>query len=136
MNPVSRDMADILEDNDVGTLGPGSGWRIFIGTEPVEGHQVITLYDHEGVGEQIVSGQVNESARLQIRVRGLDYSSTYAKIEEVKDILQGLFLGGRYVLSDVTYFGCRAYGTPFFLGRDDRERYTWSFNCDVCREKT
>lgn len=107
-------------------------WTVFIGSEPAEPANTITIYDQEGELLQSHNRTLWETPRVQIRIRGLHYETTYAKMIAVqKDlILHEPFTDGVY-----RYEGFVMFGTPYNLGQDEQRRFVWSLNFRAHRKE-
>jgi len=84
MNPVTVDIKDLLVEKSIGEWGTikESVWGIFIGKEPDNPTNTITLYDTPGVvGKQFDNKRHFFHSAFQIRVRSIDYLDSYAKAQ-------------------------------------------------------
>lgn len=90
MNPVSKDMKDLLVSKGIGVAGPGANdkWGISIAEEPAEKGNQITVYDVPGTSDKSMTGDspLFHSA-FQIRVRAKKYVKCYEKCEECRTTL-------------------------------------------------
>lgn len=107
-------------------------WTVFVGHEPNAPANAITVYDQEGIDTRAHTGEVWENPRIQIRIRGLDYETTYQKMKEIGRFL--MFLTP-YDDSGHRYQGCVRFGSPYYLGFDEQRRVTWSMNFEVHRSE-
>jgi len=130
-NPASKDLLDLLDNAGVGTPGASSGWGLFIGEEPAEPDQAITLYDTSG-GEPNAKWLLDEP-HVQCRIRGArhDYPGAHSKAQEVMDTLLGL---PQQTQGGTVYVGIWALNSPFFLESDDNRRAIFTVNFRIVRE--
>lgn len=144
MNAVSVDVATILEDEGIGTIGAATGWSINIGTEPeyrpsVSPHTTITVYDTGGSLDSYLTQSVNPVAQntFQIRVRSKSYTTGYTKILQIIQLLEPYPVytetGGTY---DVKYYSFTRVGDIFSLGLDDNKRQIWVVNFRTTRHES
>jgi len=98
-NVPTVDVKDLLVAAGIGAFGGTADWAIYIGNEPDEPNNVITLFDTPGPASN-PKFRLDEP-RFQIRVRSHNYNTGHLKAEEVKAQLLGLpsqtFNGTRYV---------------------------------------
>lgn len=130
-NAPSEDLKDLLVSAGAGTFAATSGWGIYLGSEPTEPHQVLTLYDTSG-GEPNPKFLLDQP-HVQVRVRGNpnDQPGTYTKAREVLDTLLGL---PRQSVNGTVYVGIWALNDPFLLEYDDNRRPVYTVNFRMWRE--
>lgn len=126
MNPISADIATILDDNGVGTAGQD----IFAGPERDVDDVVISVLE---TGGEANPKWLRDNTQIQTRIKGLrnDYYSAVSKAQEVKDTLLGVYplvIGGthyvRFIIqSDISY-----------VGQDENQRPYLTINWIVTRE--
>jgi len=129
MNSVASDTRSILLDSGYDESGT---WTIFVGHEPAKPDRTITIYDQEGQLTQSHNRTLWHTDRIQIRVRGLTYDETYAKMLSVQKYL---ILKEPFQYEGSDYKGYVSFGTPYYLGLDEQKRMTWSLNFGVHREE-
>ena len=88
-NPVSVDIKTFLERCDVGEFAGSEdvSWATYIGQQPEQPDNVITIYDQGGNRFNTISGCVSEDVIFAIRVRCTDYLEGYAKAQQVAKVL-------------------------------------------------
>jgi hypothetical protein len=85
---LSHSPADILRyalvSLGLGTLAPTTPWPVFAGQEPSAPDNCITVYDVAGTDSGYVQqGERQEQHGWQVRVRGQDHATGYAKARAV-----------------------------------------------------
>jgi hypothetical protein len=149
MNPPTIDIRDVLESEGIGVFGAEKGWAIFIGREPDQPTNVITLFDTGGGSPQIpMDSTVTkdgssdkhrkgfvEFANVQIRVRSKEYISVYAKVEQIRKALanRGVFFS---LDNSAKYLNIEMQSDPLYVGEDDKRRQIFSLNIVATREPT
>lgn len=137
MNPVSKDIMDLLVAESLGQDAGTADWAIYRSEEPDTPDKVITIYDTGGPKpwyymDATIAAPMYPS--FQVRVRGQDYTEVYTKIEAIRDYLNsvtGWFVG----VGDST-----EYGRPFqtseilSLGKDESGRSRLTVNFRVIRQ--
>lgn len=129
MNACSLDIRSLLISQEFDEDGD---WTIVVGMEQDKPNNMITVFDREGEVLQDHNRNLWRDERIQILIRGLNYDDTYAKMIAIQKYL--------ILLSAFEYEGCSykafvSFGSPYFLGADDRRRFTWSMNFRVFREE-
>lgn len=133
-NAPSRDMKDLLVAASVGVFGvnpDADGWSIFIGNEPDEPDNTITIYDTPGEAPHPKFRL--DYPRFQVRVRCRTYDAGWLKIEEVKSALLGL---PSQTINGTIYEGIWAVTESAFLLRDGRNRSVFTSTWRIIREPT
>jgi hypothetical protein len=89
MQATSFDIKDMLEAESA--LGLDFATDLFIGKEPAEPKDCVTIYDYAGYPPYLgLGGEVGyEYPSIQIRVRNHKYEDGWDKINEIKDALHG-----------------------------------------------
>lgn len=127
MNPTSVDIKDLLVQAGVGVFSTD----LFIGREPAQPSNCITVYDTGG-GAQNPRFAIDE-ANIQVRARNIGYTDGYGKLEQVKKALEGL---PQTTVNNATYIGIWASTNIAFLKYDEQERAMFSINFRVQRQPT
>lgn len=105
-----------LAANSVGTVGS----TIFLGDMPEMPNDLIALFEYAGdPPDDTHDGKHYENPGLQVRVRGVSYSTVRAKIADIENLLHTL--ANRH-LSGTRYLFIRAVQSPFPIGRDQQKR--------------
>jgi hypothetical protein len=137
----ATDVATLFSETGVGTLYPGvgiGGTKIYIGTmldnPSLYKSTVVSLYDSTGTSRQLLNGLFEEDQTVDVRVRGLDYTTTRAKCEEMINRLRDWSKVGGFDYEGSHYLGFTSIALPTNLGVDDRERNLWTFSFTSKRE--
>ena len=125
-NPVSVDIKNILETCECAIFAGGEdvSWASYIGQQPTQPDNVITIYDMGGTRFNTISKCVSEDISFAIRVRGTDYLEAYQKAQEVAAALN---LVSRFEVSNegnfhTTYQDIRQDTLPAIELYDDENR--------------
>lgn len=113
--PITLDMRQLLINASIGSNG--GNWPIFIGSEPADPANCITLYDV--AGEAPNPKWLLDFPRFQVRVRSNGYLDGFTKAEEIRDALLGL---PSQTIGDIRYDGIYVVTDTFFLMADGRQR--------------
>lgn len=121
MNPFSVDAKDMLEAESA--LDLTFGTNLFIGTEPVEPDNVVTLYDTYGWAPDPKFDYENPT--LQVRVRDRDYATGWGVAHDIK-----MSLHNRYeeTWTSTRYLAIFGTSDVFFIGRDEHDRFLFTVN--------
>lgn len=115
--PLTMHIKDLLETASVVT----SSWPIFIGSEPDNPNECITLYDTPGSSPN--PKFLLDYPRFLARVRSLSYEQGFAKAQELKEALLGLpsqdhdgiRLVGIWVVTDTHFLKADERGRSIFV---------------------
>ena len=121
---MAKDIAEYLEDATIGTVGSS----IFVGMMPDTANNVIAVYEYGGNPPEVV-GDI-ENPRLTIRVRNSTYANGLAK---ARDVLNALHTVNNTTIEGHSYLYIRAVGSVNSLGRDAKDRYTFSLDFIVSK---
>jgi len=130
MNPVSRDIATILEAEP--TLGLVFADNLFVGREPATPINVVTIFDTPGAGPLLTlegkGGSNYFYPSIQIRVRSDNYPDGWRWINNIKDVLHGV--NGKTVNGTI-YHLIRCATSSFLLDWDEmgHPRFVCNFDC-------
>ena len=135
MNAHTKDIGDqiLSESNLVSGFGGKDDWALYIGTLPHLPNRVVCLIDSPGMVDQFLD--VDHTFRregLQVKIRGEGYEETVGKVLEIEDFLISKL---SFVTGGVHYLGIVAYGSPLYLGQDERGRHGFSSNFVVMRQQ-
>lgn len=125
MNPVSVDIATLLVNGGLGTLGQD----IFIGTEPADVRECLTIYDTGGANQNPKFAL--DEATFQVRCKSANYLTGYEQLSQVKFIVEGR---QPEVINDTKYLGFWTTSNIVFMARDGRCNFIWVVNFRVTRE--
>jgi len=92
VNSPATDLAKLLEAHGLGsmglgTTGPGAGTGIFVGDEPPEPSESITLYSAGGTVEDTLTCEAIDSFRVQVRCRARSYQAAWDMALSVEAVL-------------------------------------------------
>lgn len=114
---ITEDVRDILDAANI-VVWQGSGpWPLFIGSEPSDPNDCVTLYDIPG--EAPNPKWLLDFPRFMVRVRSGSYLNGFNKTEEIKDALLGL---PSQTIGDIRYDGVWVVVDTHFLMSDTRGR--------------
>ncbi len=125
------DLGTLLVLSGVGTLYPGG--NIVLGELPSDPAEVLSLVETPGIGGEKVMedpGTSYEFPRAQLTARGADYPSGRALIGSAWTALNGIVntpIGGSQ------YLKVEPLQSPFFLKRDENDRYIFAFNVEAMK---
>jgi len=128
INPPTVDLRPLLAPS-IGAIGGVADWAIYIGKEPSEPVNVITLYDTPG-GAPNPKWLVDEP-RFQVRVRAVDYAIGWSKANAVRDLLLGL---PSQTINGTRYVGVYVVIDTGFLMQDEAKRSIFVSTWRVIRE--
>lgn len=126
MNSPAKDVADHLDDLDLGIVGS----TIFVAEEPATPNNVITVYDTGGSGDVYQDIELFQPT-IQVRVRNLSYPVGYSLIEDIRD---SLVLPEAFEINSHHYIGAWLQGDIFSLGKDQNNRYIFTVNFRLERQ--
>ena len=108
-----------MKDGGIGSWQgvPSSAWPIFIGNEPSDPNDCITLYDTPGLAPN--PKFLLDFPRFMVRVRSKDYVEGFNKAEQIKDALLGL---PSQTIGDIRYDGIWVVVDTHLLMTDNRNR--------------
>lgn len=129
MNASSVDIVAILEAES--SLGLTLKTNLFVGREPTEPVDCVTIFDTEGEPPQLnLTDQGYEFPSVQIRVRSSAYATGWSMIEAIKNRLHGLSQETwNSTLYSVIYCG----SGPALLDWDDNSRARFICNFKIQR---
>jgi len=134
MNPTTVDIRDILIG--VSSLGLTFVTNLFIGRQPAEPDQCVTLYDTSaGIPEKTLheeSVSLYEYPSVQVRVRDNNYLDAY---DLAYSIYFQLHNSAPQTINDTLYSSIQAIQTPTFLTWDSKDRAQFIFNIKTIRRK-
>lgn len=121
MNPFSVDAKDMLEADTDLTLVFGTD--LFIGTEPIEPDDTVTLYDTYGGAPDPKFDYENPT--LQVQIRNRSYATGWGIGHTIK-----VSLHNRYeeTWNSTRYLAIFGTSDVFFIGRDEHDRFLFTVN--------
>lgn len=131
MNPCSIDIKDLIEAES--SLGLVFQQNLFIGREPSEPANCVTIYDPAGGSVDITANGMTESYfrnPLQIRIRNTSYVTG---MELADQILKVLHARNNDEVNDTYYALIRCSNPPSFLAWDDKNRVLIIINFQIQR---
>ena len=126
MNSPSEDIAQIIADASLGTIGTD----LFRGKQPPRTGLTITVYDTPGVAP-FADIKLYEPG-VQVRVRDADYSTAYDKMLE---IVEALIVPTTREVNGTRYIGIWMAGDIESLGYDDNDRVSLFANFNTQRHE-
>ena len=130
MNAPSVDIADmIVADSSIAlTLGT----NLFIGIEPTNPDNVVTITDGPGWSPQLTytKGENYYYPTVQIRVRNRDYRTAYELAQDIMVLLHGR---SHETWNGTYYSVIKALGEPALLSWDDNRLVRFVINFDIQR---
>jgi len=129
MNAGSIDIKDMLvAETDLALVFTTN---LFIGREPAEPHNVVTIYDtNTSPPHTTFDGQVYNYDTVQIRVRNKKYLDGYVLSQKIKEALHAR---AQETWSGTLYSVILCTSGPAMLGWDDNNRVLFSINFQLQR---
>ncbi len=126
---VSKDISEILED--CSALGLQFNLNLFIGKEPTNPRNCVTIFDTPGFPPTLTLDQATgyEYPSIQIRVRNASYESAFAIAQDIMDVLHGLTDSK----NGVSYVMIRCTNGPFLLDWDENNNARFVVNFNIQR---
>jgi len=130
MNSPSVDIKDMIEG--IVDLSLTYGVNLFIGLEPPEPSNCVTVFDTPGFPDDLTfdKDEKYERPSVQILVRNKIYASAWAMIRDIKDFLHGY---GHITMNGAYYSVIMSAGAPAMLDHDERGRVHFVWNIDMQR---
>lgn len=127
INSPATDIRDFLATQGIGVAGT----NLFTGREPTEPHFIVTVFDAGGIAPN--PKFLRDEPQVQVMTRGNpnDYETTWAKAQEIKDVLLG---AQPQILNGTDYVLFVQIGEMLPLGYDDSGRLSISSNWQLVRE--
>lgn len=133
MNPVSQDVKDMLEGAGLATFAATSGWGLYVGQQPDQPDDVITVYEGPDASTADPDNDLYNPT-VQVRLRGTDYLATLNKALAVRDELLKQQLA--VTVNGTYYLGFWSQGGLNPLGRDEQDRVQFTMSFALMREGT
>lgn len=124
MNPASLDIRDVLD-----SAGVLTDWSAYVGLEPAEGSQTVTLYD-SGDWRAPEPNVALEYPSVQARIRAGNYATGYAQALAVRNAIHAL---PAQTVNGTRYVGVWGISGPLFLGYDESDRARFTVNAQLTR---
>jgi len=88
-NSVAVDIKDIIAVCQLGEFAGSEdvSWAVYVGQQPAQPDNVVTIYDGGGTRFNTISECVSEDVTFQMRVRCTDYVEGYAMAQKVAGAL-------------------------------------------------
>lgn len=112
-----------------GEFGGSSGWPVYVGREPLEPVDVVTVYDTGG-GPAVLIPDIRQPS-VQVRVRADSYQDGWQKANEA---YQELAQPTGVSVNDAVIVTWVAQGDVQFIGRDDKDRPLFTSNWRLIRD--
>jgi hypothetical protein len=126
MNSVSTDIKDLLIANSLGTFGAD----LFIGKEPAEVNNCVTLFDYSNGTDGDLEGIPYYRDSLQIRGRDVSYQNGWEKLQAIKEFLN---YKGNFELNGTHYSVIICTSGPEIIEYDKNNRARFSMNLNIQR---
>lgn len=129
MNPPSEGIKDILVNAGLGLV---SGQNLFIGKEPANPANTVTIFDTAGGGPMLTYNPEEryEYRAINIRVRHAWYDVGMKLAQDIYEALDGLT---NLEFDGALYTRIRPIDSPALLGYDDNDRAWIVFNLELQR---
>lgn len=111
-----------------GAFGGASGWPIYLGREPLEPVDVVTVYDTGGSPGPLIDFR---KPTVQVRVRADKYDDGWQKINEA---YEALVQPVDVTVTDAVILGWVPTSEIAYIGRDDRDRPLFTVNFEIMRD--
>jgi hypothetical protein len=139
MNSPATDIARYLESKGIGSLGlgstsPGAGVGIFVGEEPPEPSEAVTLYAYAGEPDDTLQCAPLDNFRVQARCRGRTYEAAWALARQVEVELDRHGMSVPDGQQTVEYQPILRQGVINELGKDEKHRQLMTQNFLVTRQ--
>lgn len=129
MKTPAHDTALFLAaDGATGAFGGTTGWPVYVGREPLEPENVVTVYDTGGGPNLLVDLR---KPTIQVRVRGTTYESTWGRADAV---YTSLVTPVNPSTDDGVTLQWVAETDILYIGRDDKDRYLVTCNFQLLRD--
>jgi len=134
MNSAAFDLAKHLEEKGIGSMQlgstlPSAGVGIFVGEEPPEPSEAITLYMYGGRALEGINDQTLDDFRVQVRTRARNYKDAYALAMKVEKELNRLTTLTVPDDDKIVYYQDVYRLTPVTeTGFDEKHRFTFTQN--------
>jgi len=125
MASPSEGIKDLMVTGGVGSFGSETGWAIRISRQKDKPDSLVTIYDTAGLVPE--PGLDINRPGIQLLVRGDQngYKATYAKCEEIRDLLLGL---PSQTINGDLWASVVMTSDIIFLGYDEKDRPEFSLN--------
>ena len=130
MNATSEDIKDLLVDES--SLDLVFAENLFIGRLPESPDSCVVIYDTSSVepAQTFERSYEYNYESIQIRARGINYTTVWAQIQDIGTFLQGL---NNFTLNDTFYALIKIKSGPFQLEWDDNNRINLVINFEIQR---
>jgi len=131
MNSVAQDIKDMLEAES--SLGLTFATDLFVGREPAEPNDCVTIFDTPGGAPIATLEGGNDNyyySAAQIRVRNTSYTAAWALMNEIRDSLHGR---ANETWNGTLYTVILAANDPFILDWDENQRIRLIVNFNLQR---
>lgn len=130
MNAPSEDIKDMLLADT--SLGLTFGESLFIGMEPSQPNDCVTIYDTPGFPPQLTFDKDEHYyyPTIQVRVRSTDYRVGWKAANDIKVSLHGR---GHELWNGTLYTVIYCSGDPSFLDWDENDRVHFNINFNLQR---
>lgn len=125
------------------TYQPTQDWPCYHSVEPDLPDNCLTLYDTEGQddGRGMLDGKIWEHPGFQLRVRGVDQATAYAKVKQLRDymtkpsniLMSGVTVGSGPLANSYVIHCLAGFGRIIPLGQDggNSKRFLFTLNAYI-----
>jgi hypothetical protein len=106
---------------------------VYVGREPLEPVDVVTVYDTGGLAPSGKDGPQLRYPTIQVRVRSAAYDAGWQKADEIQ---RALFVPTSAAAQGGVNVQWDAQGDVSFIGRDDQDRALFTCNFRMIRQPT
>jgi len=134
VNSPAYDLAKYLEEKGVGSMQLGSilpdaGPGIFVGEEPPEPSESVTLYSYAGTARDGLTCPAIDDFRVQARVRARTYQTAWDLMQKVETALNRVTTLTVPNDSETVYYSVIFRLQPAMeMGYDEKHRFVFSQN--------
>ena len=141
MNSPAADIAELLNSVGIGHIAlgsmlPSAGVGVFVGDEPPEPSECITVFGYGGTADEGLTCEEIDNFRIQVRTRARNYADSHKLIKAVEGQLNRL---KTYEVPDgsetVSYVVIYRLNIPTELGTDEKKRFIFTQNYAGIRQK-
>ena len=126
-----QDVAEFLASKGIGTFNASAGGgNIFLGLQPNEPNDCVTLYDAGGQGSNF--GLPDSRRTVQVIVRGSTFAAAHAKAWAVYDeMITNLRDDGHFLKFNNRKQIISATSNPTNIGKDEKGRHELSLTFEI-----
>lgn len=118
----SEDVAQLLHDAGIATMGASTGWGLFRAREPSGPDTAVTVYDTGGFEPDYMAGIAYPTVQVRVRGEPHGYPAAWSKVYEIRDhmlALDGVTVNGSsynfWLQGDVAWLKFDESSRPVFV---------------------